>query len=181
MTIGQTCTHASDDTFVTFLPTEFAKCGRMPISTQSRRTEYCGTEEPAGHHHETLFGLINALIPEQPDAHFIRRSAAADGASRFNPQPDPPQVWTQPNAGRTKAVSRSIISMALLTMSGAANEKEGLRSARGILEAFIDDFCGTSRPRLLLPAPWLRFDKRPNAVDVIVAGAQFHSAAQVPV
>lgn len=128
---------------------------------------------------EILFGLINALIPEQPDGQFIRPIAAADGASWFNPQPDPPGVWTQPDPRRTKAVSRSIISMALLAISGAASEKEGLRSARGILEAFIDDFCGNaSRRRLLLPPPWPRFDKRPNALDVIVGAAQFYSAAQ---
>jgi hypothetical protein len=128
---------------------------------------------------EILFGLINALIPEQPDGQFIRPSALADGAAWFNPQPDPPAVWLQPDPRRTKAVCRSIISTAVLAMSSAANEKEGLRSARGVLEAFVDDFSGKgSRSRLLLPPPWPRFDKKPNALDVIIGAAQLHSAAQ---
>jgi len=63
-------------------------------------------------------------------------------------------------------------------MSSAASEKDGLRNARGILAAFIDDFCCTvSRRRLLLPPPWPRFDKKPKGLNVIVAAAQYHSAA----
>jgi len=128
---------------------------------------------------DILFGLINALIPEQPDGQFIRPSAAADGASWFNPQPDPPVLWTQPDPRRTKAVCRSIISATFMAMSSAANGKDGLRSARGILGAFVDDFSdNASRRRLLLPPPWPRFDKKPNALDVVVAAAQLHSAAQ---
>jgi hypothetical protein len=127
---------------------------------------------------EILFGLINVLVSEQP-GQYIRPSAIADGAAWMNPQPEPPGVGTQPDPRRTKAVSRSIISIAVLAMSSAQNEEDGLRSARAMLGAFIDDFSNTvSRRRLLLPPPWPRFDLKPNALDVIVAAAQFHSAAQ---
>jgi hypothetical protein len=127
---------------------------------------------------ELLFGLINVLVPEEP-GQYVRPGSVADGAAWFNPQPDPPGVAILPDPRRARIVSRSVISTAVLALSSAANESEGLRGARSMLGAFIDDFCGTvPRRRLVLPPPWPRFDKKANALEVIVAGAQFHSASQ---
>ena len=47
-----------------------------------------------------------------------------------------------------------------------------------MIAAFVDDFCGTAAPRFLMPPPWARFELKPNALDLIVAAAQFHAAAR---
>jgi len=122
---------------------------------------------------ELLFSLINALLPEQP-GHFVR-PGARDGEVWFNPQPDPPGSLRQ-DPWRSVSASRTIISVAALATSGGANQEDGLPRSRAMLKAFVDDFCGTG-PRVLLPAPWPRFDLKPNALDIVIAAAQFHSAA----
>jgi hypothetical protein len=124
---------------------------------------------------EILFGLVNVLVRDQPGV--IRAIASDEACAGFNPQPDPPGIVHDP--WRAVAVSRAIISLASLSMSSSADEANGIRASRRMLAAFVDDFCGTSAHRRPspLPPPWPRFDLRPNALDMVIAAAQFHAAS----
>jgi hypothetical protein len=125
---------------------------------------------------EILFGVINVLVRDQPGP--IRAIVSDEACAGFNPQPDPPGVGLVHDPWRAVAVSRAIISQAALSMSANANDEEGMRASRMMLGAFLDDFCDTGpQRRIPLPAPWPRFDLRPNALDVVIAAAQFHAAS----
>lgn len=121
---------------------------------------------------EILFGLINALVPDQP-GQVVR--PAPGGEVWLNPQPLPPRA-AQQDAWRSVAVARAIISMAAFSMNAGRSRDEGMRSAHAMVEAFVDDFCGTG-PSVPLPHPWPRLDVKANALDVVIAAAQFHSAS----
>jgi hypothetical protein len=124
---------------------------------------------------EILFGVINVLVRDQPGP---IRAFASDEACAFNPQPDPPASGLVHDPWRAVAVSRTIISMAALSMSASANEKDGIRASRKMLDAFLDDYCETgARRRIPLPPPSPRFDLRPNALDVVITAAQFYAAS----
>jgi hypothetical protein len=62
-------------------------------------------------------------------------------------------------------------------MEAAGRNEGGVALARDLIKEFVDDYCGSGPPRFLMPPPWPRFDLKPNALDLIVAAAQFHSAA----
>lgn len=125
---------------------------------------------------EILFGLIKVLVRDQPG--LIGANAADETYAGFDPQPDPPGTARLHPPWRAVAVSRTIISMAALSMNASANEKDGIRASRMILDAFVDDCCETGvQQRIPLPPPWPRFDLKPNAVDVVIAAAQFHAAS----
>jgi hypothetical protein len=123
---------------------------------------------------ELLFGLINSLLPDQP-GHLVR--PGPDGEVWFNPQPDPPVNVRQQDPWRAVAAARNMISTASVAMVAEANQEEGLVRARAILKAMLEDFVGKGTSRIPLPPPWPRVDLRPNALDIVIAAAQFHSAA----
>jgi hypothetical protein len=126
---------------------------------------------------DLLFGLINVLIPDASGVY--TRPSQGGGEVWLNPQPLPP-VAERPDPSRGANVSHTIISMASLTLRGAANEVDGLQTAKSMLNAFVEDFGGINkRPPMHLPPPWPRNGQRPNALDVIVAAAQFHAASKM--
>jgi hypothetical protein len=68
--------------------------------------------------------------------------------------------------------------MAALSKAAAADEETGLRTARSMLGVFVDNFCGAAPSRrFALPPPWPRSGTKPNAVDLLVAAAQFQAVA----
>jgi hypothetical protein len=75
-------------------------------------------------------------------------------------------------------VARQVISMAALSSAAASDEESGLRMAQSMLDAFVDEFSATAPSRRLpFPPPWPRSGVRPNAVDLLVAAAQFQAVA----
>ena len=123
---------------------------------------------------ETLLGLINVLVADRLPAQ-AREMMGNSGINWLNPQPEPPGSTKTVDATRLIPAVRTLLSLA--SMEAAVEGEEGRSRARKFIEAFVDDCCGTGAPKLLLPAPWPRFGQKPNALDMIVSAAQFHSAA----
>ena len=124
---------------------------------------------------ETLLGLINVLVADRLPAD-ARELTGNSGINWLNPQPEPPGASLKAmDATRSIPAVRSLLSLA--SMEAAAEGDQGSARARKLIEAFVDDYCGTGAPKLLMPAPWPRFGQKPNALDMIVSAAQFHSAA----
>jgi hypothetical protein len=68
--------------------------------------------------------------------------------------------------------------MAALSSAAAPDEEAGLLIARSTVAAFVDEFSGTAPSRRLpFPPPWPRSGASPNAVDLLVAAAQFQAVA----
>lgn len=127
---------------------------------------------------ELLFGLVNVLVPNQP-GHVVR-PVGPDGEVWLNPQPLPPHTSLTQDPWRAVAVTRTIVSAAALAVTTATDRELGIRAGRSTLDAFVDEFVGTQdRAPLPLPPPWPRLDVRPNALDLVVAAAQLHSASTV--
>ncbi len=125
---------------------------------------------------EVLFEIIDPMVSASAHAGEGIRSA---GEAWLNPQPEPPGPETlHPAPWRSAAVARQVISMAALSRAAAVDEEAGMRAARSMLDVFVDDFCGTSRSRRFpLPPPWPRSGIKPNALDLLVAAAQFQALA----
>ena len=125
---------------------------------------------------EVLFSLIDLMVSSSAHSGGGFR---ATGEAWLNPQPLPPLPAANavhPEPWRAAAVARQIISMASLARAAAADETAGLKTARAMLAAFVDDFCGTGAPRRIpLPPPWPRSGVKPNHIDLLVAAAQFHA------
>ena len=106
---------------------------------------------------EVLFSLIDLMVSSSAHSGGGFR---ATGEAWLNPQPLPPLPAANavhPEPWRAAAVARQIISMASLARAAAADETAGLKTARAMLAAFVDDFCGTGAPRRIpLPPPWPR-------------------------
>lgn len=125
---------------------------------------------------EILFTLIDLMVSSSAHSGAGFR---ATGEAWLNPQPLPPVAGAatpHPDPWRAAAVARQIISMAALARAAAADNEAGLKTARSMLGAFVDDFCGTGAPRRIpLPPPWPRSGVKPNHIDLLVAAAQFHA------
>ena len=96
----------------------------------------------------------------------------------FGPRPEP---WRL-ELGLTVPWRSVVISRAVIEQVAALSRSEGSESGRSTLQAFVDDFCGTP-PRWPWPWPWpydrhWRF-KGPNVLDLLLAGAQLHGAAEL--
>jgi hypothetical protein len=99
---------------------------------------------------------------------------------RLNPQPLPPKTrW------RAALVARISVARALsLHESAQALADDGgeraFRMIQRNVSTLVDDWCGTRPPRPF-PWPWgpiLRSTEKLEPTDLLVAGAQFHKAAQ---
>jgi hypothetical protein len=126
---------------------------------------------------EILFHLVDLMVSASTHS---STGISASGADWLNPQPLPPgsTQTPHPEVWRSAAVARQVISMAALANAAAADEDTGMRTAQSMLSVFVDDFCGTAPSRRLpLPPPWPRSGIKPNAVDLLVAAAQFHAVA----
>ena len=127
---------------------------------------------------EALFRLIDLMV--SASAHGGEGLRAA-GEAWLNPQPLPPGSGIEaahPEPWRAAAVARQVISMAALSIAAASDEQSGQRMAQSMLDAFVDEFSGTAPSRRLpFPPPWPRSGIRPNAVDLLVAAAQFQAVA----
>jgi hypothetical protein len=125
---------------------------------------------------EALFRLIDLMVSASAHAGEGMRAA---GEAWLNPQPLPPRTGVEtphPEPWRSAAVARQIISMAALHNAAAPDEETGLRLAQSMLSTFVDEFCATAASRRLpFPPPWPRSGTSPNAVDLLVAAAQFQA------
>jgi hypothetical protein len=128
---------------------------------------------------ETVYRLIDLVA--SASAHSAGGGLHAPGEAWLNPQPLPPRTSVEsphPEPWRAAAVARQIITAAALAGTAAENEGAGARLMRTYLHAFVDDFCGTgSGRRVPLPPPWPRSGVKPNALDLLVAAAQFQAVA----
>ncbi len=126
---------------------------------------------------EVLFELIDLMV--SASAH-VSEGIRSPGEAWINPQEEPPgpAETPHPDPWRSAAVARQVISMAALSRAAAADEETGMRTARSMLGVFVDEFCGTAPSRRFpLPPPWPRSGIKPNAVDLLVAAAQFQAVA----
>jgi len=129
---------------------------------------------------EALFEVINFLATDLRAPTQIGRPTGDSNPSWLNPQPLPPMPASISPAEPWKApaVSRYVIRMTAMARAAATNEEDGMRAARAVMNAFIDDFCGTvPGSDFKLPSGWPRIDVKPSGLDVLVAAARFHAAA----
>lgn len=124
-----------------------------------------------------LYKLIDLML--SASAHSGGVGVRTAGEVWLNPQPIPPDDVERPHPEPwcSAVVARQVISMTALSLAAEADEERGLRIARSILGAFIDDFCSVSSSRFPLPPPWPRSGAKPKAVDLLVAAAQFEAVA----
>lgn len=123
---------------------------------------------------ELLLGLINVLLADRRTGG--SRPTVGDGLNWLNPQPIPPREL--PNIDPARSIQGVLQAISLASFAIAEGEERGgTKRGQELLAAFVDDLCGKSAPMMLLPPPWPRFDLKPNALDLVVASAQFHSAA----
>jgi hypothetical protein len=122
-------------------------------------------------------GLIAALLRFDPQPQ----------PWRFGPQPDP---WLSdyPNPPRpwlSGLIARTTINQAVAqyrfaeTLAGQEHLEKAAAAIGSQIREFTDDFCGNGRPRW--PWPWPpKFDPATlGPIELLIAGAQFHKAAQL--
>jgi hypothetical protein len=100
----------------------------------------------------------------------------------LNPQPLPPRQGPQPDPWRSRTLVRTIVDRTVSQLQLAeVMDAERLESTTEIASSqvlrFVDEFCGTWPPRW----PWPpKFDPRELLpLDLLVAGAEFHKAAEM--
>jgi hypothetical protein len=96
----------------------------------------------------------------------------------FGPVPDP---WRSAFLART-VIDRAVAHYQFAEASAGREQLERTTATIGAqLREFVDDYCGTRPPRWPRPWPWPpHFDAAQlRALDLLVAGAQFHKAADV--
>ena len=104
----------------------------------------------------------------------------------LNPQPLPPkEAGPFPQPWRSAVVARTVIDQVVAqyrfaeVMGARERSERAIETIRSHISEFVDDYCGSGARRWPLPRPFpLGQDPAElDPVDLLVAGAQFHKAA----
>jgi hypothetical protein len=138
---------------------------------------------------KALAKLVERHMPTTPEEESERGPSGPPGPDfggpgpfemlRLNPQPLPP-LSRFVFAART-AIARALASQESAALLGNDEEGRALPRIQGTVSELVDDWCGTRPPRPF-PWPWgpvLRGTEEVKSSELLVAGAQFHKAAEV--
>jgi hypothetical protein len=138
---------------------------------------------------KALATLVERHMPTTPEEEAERGPSGPPGPDfggpgpfemlRLNPQPLPP-LSRSALAART-AIVRALASQESAELLGNDDRARAVARIEGTVSELIDDWCGTRPPRPF-PWPWgpvLRGTEKLSSSELLVAGTQFHKAAEV--
>jgi hypothetical protein len=122
----------------------------------------------------------NPFGPFGPGGPVIRQSIAAGllnlSVIRLGPSPEP---WRSALDART-VIDRAFSQFQFAEMLGGREQSESIiSSTRAQIQEFVDDYCGTGRPKW--PRPWKLDNVELQPIDLLAAGVQFQKMADLAV
>jgi len=106
----------------------------------------------------------------------------------LNPQPLPPNAARSRDPWRSATVARTVIDQAVAQyrfaeeLGGNEQADRTIEALRSVIGEFVEDYCGTAGPSgwpLPWPHPLVLDTPERDPLDLLVAGAQFHKAADL--